>query len=131
MSSCNILRQHMELCWLQLSLTTCESPVNDETKQLIVFAWLCLQVRTKVFKCLGTVVEADSRIMALPEVAVAVHAAQEDDSAAVKEAVLELLVKLINTNPELAGQYFEALVNASYVSTLSTNSAWLLNLCQL
>jgi hypothetical protein len=54
--------------------------------------------------------------MALPEVAAAVRLAQEDDSAAVKEAVLELLVKLIGTNPELAGEYFDALINASYVS---------------
>lgn len=75
-----------------------------------------LQVRTKVFKCLGAIVEADSRIMMMPEVAQAVNAAQEDDSAAVKEAVLELLVKLIGTNPELAGQYFDTLVQASYVS---------------
>lgn len=75
-----------------------------------------LQVRTKVFKCLGLVVEADSRVMALPEVAVVVNAAQEDDSPAVKEAVLELLAKLIGTNPELAGEYFDTLVQASYVS---------------
>jgi hypothetical protein len=75
-------------------------------------------VRTKVFKCLGSIVEADSRVMALPEVAAAVRLAQEDDSAAVKEAVLELLVKLIGTNPELAGEYFDALVNASYVSSV-------------
>jgi hypothetical protein len=73
-------------------------------------------VRTKVFKCLGAVVEADSRVMAMPEVAHAVNAAQEDDSAAVKEAVLELLVKLIGTNPELAGEYFDTLVQATYVS---------------
>jgi hypothetical protein len=53
--------------------------------------------------------------MAMAEVMAAVQAAQEDDSAAVKEAVLELLVKLIGTNPELAGEYFDTLVNASYV----------------
>lgn len=81
-----------------------------------------LQVRTKVFKCLGAVVEADSRVMASPDVAAAVQAAQEDDSAAVKEAVLELLVKLINTNPQLAGEYFDTLLAASYVS----GGVWLL-----
>lgn len=69
-----------------------------------------------MFKCLGCVVEADSRVMALPEVAQAVNDAQGDDSAAVKEAVLELLVKLISTNPELASGYFDTLVQASYVS---------------
>lgn len=78
--------------------------------------WCWLQVRTKVFKCLGAVVEADSRVMASAEVAAAVQAAQEDDSAAVKEAVLELLVKLININPQLAGEYFDTLRQASYVS---------------
>jgi len=78
--------------------------------------WCWLQVRTKVFKCLGAVVEADSRVMASAEVAAAVQAAQEDDSAAVKEAVLELLVRLININPQLAGEYFETLRQASYVS---------------
>lgn len=81
-----------------------------------------LQVRTKVFKCLGAILEADSRIMMMPEVAQAVNAAQEDDSAAVKEAVLELLVKLIGTNPELAGQYFDTLVQASYVSVWPAHS---------
>jgi hypothetical protein len=81
-----------------------------------LFSYAGLQVRTKVFKCLGCVVEADSRIMAMPEVAQAVNDAQGDDSAAVKEAVLELLVKLISTNPELASGYFDTLVQASYVS---------------
>ncbi len=57
--------------------------------------------------------------MAMTEVAQAVNDAQGDDSAAVKEAVLELLVKLISTNPELASNYFDTLVQASYVSTLA------------
>lgn len=82
----------------------------------VLFCCAALQVRTKVFKCLGCVVEADSRVMAMPEVAQAVNDAQGDDSAAVKEAVLELLVKLISTNPELASGYFDTLVQASYVS---------------
>lgn len=82
-----------------------------------LFCYAGLQVRTKVFKCLGCVVEADSRIMAMPEVAQAVNDAQGDDSAAVKEAVLELLVKLISTSPELASGYFDTLVQASYVSS--------------
>jgi hypothetical protein len=90
-----------------------------------------LQVRTKVFKCLGLVVEADSRVMNLPEVAAAVHAAQEDDSPAVKEAVLDLLAKLLATNPELAGEYFDTLVQASYVSAVPALRGGLLELGSL
>lgn len=75
-----------------------------------------LQVRTKVFKCLGCVVEAESRVLSLPDVAAAVRAALDDDSVAVREATLELLAKLISTNPALAGEYFDVLVTASHVS---------------
>lgn len=74
-----------------------------------------MQVRTKVFKCLGCVVESDSRVLALPEVSAAVRAALGDDSVAVREAALELLAKLIHSNPPLAGEYFDVLVEASHV----------------
>jgi hypothetical protein len=77
---------------------------------------LLLQVRTKVFKSLGSVVEAESRVLSLPDVAAAVRAALDDDSVAVREATLELLAKLIATNPALAGEYFDVLVTASHVS---------------
>jgi hypothetical protein len=73
-------------------------------------------VRTKVYKCLGSVVEADARVMALSDVADAVRDALTDDSVAVREATLELLTRLIATNPQLAGEYFEVLLDASYVS---------------
>lgn len=80
-------------------------------------AWLRpRQVRTKVFKCLGAVVEADARVMALGDVADAVRSALADDSVAVREATLELLTRLIATNPQLAGEYFDVLLDASYVS---------------
>eukprot|EP00775_Hariotina_reticulata_P010526 gene10526-10686_t len=71
-------------------------------------------VRTKVLKCLGCVVEADSRVLGLPHVAAAVRAALEDDSVAVREATLELLAKLIHTNPSLAGDYFDVLAQATH-----------------
>lgn len=60
--------------------------------------------------------EADSRILGLPEVSAAVRAALEDDSVAVRETALELLAKLIHSNPMLAGDYFDVLVQASHVS---------------
>ncbi|WIA08603.1 hypothetical protein OEZ85_008032 [Tetradesmus obliquus] len=76
-------------------------------------------VRTKVFKCLGCVVEAESRVLSLPDVAAAVRAALDDDSVAVREATLELLAKLISTNPALAGEYFDVLVIASHDAGVS------------
>lgn len=75
----------------------------------------CLQVRAKVFKCLSCVVEADSRVLGLADVAAAVRAALEDDYVAVREATLELLAKLIATNPTMASEYFDVLVTASQV----------------
>jgi hypothetical protein len=84
-----------------------------------------VQVRTKVYKCLGCVVEADSRVLGLPNVAAAVRAALVDDSVAVKDATLELLAKLINTNPALAGEYFDVLVQASHVRAFLMWLIWL------
>jgi cohesin loading factor subunit SCC2 len=72
-------------------------------------------VRTRAFKCLGAVVEADARVLALPDVAEAVRGALGDDSVAVREAALDLVARLIATSPALAAEYFDVLLQASNV----------------
>eukprot|EP00879_Flechtneria_rotunda_P019856 GHRR01020870.1.p1 GENE.GHRR01020870.1~~GHRR01020870.1.p1 ORF type:complete len:819 (+),score=323.27 GHRR01020870.1:216-2672(+) len=77
------------------------------------------QVRSKVFKCLGCIVDVDARVLRLPEVLAAVQAALEDDSISVREATLELVSKLITANPQLANEYHDVLRQASLDQSVS------------
>lgn len=83
-----------------------------------------MQIRAKAVKCLGCVVECDTRVLSLPEVQAGVRVALSDDSVSVREAAVDVLSKYISTNSQLAKDYFEVICHASSVSVCPARHNW-------
>ena len=69
--------------------------------------------RTRAMRALGLAVEADPRLLALPDMQQGVSRALEDDSVAVRDAALELLGRHIGRSEVLALAYFDVLGRAA------------------
>ncbi|KAK9829724.1 hypothetical protein WJX72_007528 [[Myrmecia] bisecta] len=69
--------------------------------------------RAKAVKALGAVIEADPRMLGLPEVQAGINRALQDEAVSVREAGVELLGRHIVGRQELALAYFDTLVYAT------------------
>lgn len=76
-------------------------------------------VRARATKWLAAAVEADVRLLGLPEVAAGVHAALNDEASSVREAAVDLLGRYVSSSTELALAYFDTLANKTQDGAVS------------
>lgn len=95
------LLAHVRTKQLQLLVECCEPGKQAPT------------IRTRAMRALGLAVEADPRLLAVPDVQHGVSRALEGDSVAVRDAALELLGRHIGDNEALALAYFDVLGRAA------------------
>lgn len=95
------LLAHVRTKQLQLQVECCDPAKQAPT------------TRTRAMRALGLSVEADPRLLALPDVQHGVSRALEDDSVAVRDAAVELLGRHIGGSEVLALAYFDVLGRAA------------------
>lgn len=70
-----------------------------------------IRVRVAAVRAIGSVVEADPQVLGLDEVRPAVERRMTDNGAQVRSAVIGLLGKQMMHNADLAGKYYDAIVD--------------------